>query len=160
MATRKGFEDSQVKAEGVKAEWKLLWQQRIDDKAHAEAMADQCFPLLAVERGTVIAATRDFKELNLKAILRSHNILNTKQFVSPNPSVGGWTKFAKTNLNKQTSTHHSNFKKKPEHPRKNLHLKKAVRGWLNQSVTIGFKRIPCLFCLFISVFGILELCLL
>jgi len=145
LTTQKGFEDSQVKAEGVKAYWKLLWQQRIDDKAHAEAMADQYFPLLAVELSIVISATRDFKELNLKAILHSHNILNTEQFVSPNPSVGGWTKFAKTILNKQTSTHHSDFKKKPEYPRKNLQLKKAVRGWLNQSVTVGFKRIPCLF---------------
>jgi len=91
-------------------------------------MADQCFPLLAVERGTVIVATRDFKELNLKAILRSHNILNTEQFFSPNPLVGGWTEFGKTILNKQTSTHHSNFKKKPEHPGKNLQLKKAVKA--------------------------------
>ena len=50
----------------------------------------------------MISATRDFKELNLKAILRSHNVLNVEQFVGPHPSAGGWTKFAKTVLNKQT----------------------------------------------------------
>jgi hypothetical protein len=125
-------EDSRVKAEEVKAEWKVLWQQRIDDKVRAEGIADQCFPLLAVERGTVIVATRDFKELNLKAILRSNNVLNVEQFVSPDPSVGGWAKFARTVLNKQTRSHHLGFEKQPEHRGKNLQLKKGGRGWLHQ----------------------------
>ena len=109
MATDAMTEDSRVKAEEVKAEWKALWQQRIDDKVRAEGMADRCFPLLAVERGTVISATRDFKELNLKAILRSHNVLHVEQFVSPDPSAGGWAKFAKTVLNKQPRAHSIRF---------------------------------------------------
>ena len=67
-------------------------------------MADQSFSLLAVERGTVIAATRDFKALNLKEILRSYNVQNVDRVIGPHPSDGGWTKFAKTVLNKQTRT--------------------------------------------------------
>ena len=132
VATGANAEDSRVKAEEVKVEWKLLWQQRIDDKARAEAMADQCFPLLGVERGTVIAASRDFKELNLKAILRSHNILNFEQFVNPDPRVGGWAKFARTVLNKQTRLQQYRFENQPEHPGKKGQLKKGGRGWLHQ----------------------------
>ena len=55
VATRASSEDSRVKAEEVKAEWKSLWQSHIDDKVRAEGMADRCFPLLV--RG---AGHRDF----------------------------------------------------------------------------------------------------
>jgi hypothetical protein len=132
VATDTGSEDLRVKAEEVKAEWKVLWQSRIDDKVRAEGMADRCFPLLAVERGTVIAATRDFKELNLKAILHSHNVLNAEQIVGPHPSEGGWTKFAKTILNKQTRTQKLRSEKQPKHCGKSGQLKKGGRGWLHQ----------------------------
>jgi hypothetical protein len=132
VATDTSAEDSRVKAEEVKAEWKSLWQSHIDDKVRAEGLANRSFSLLGVERGTVISATRDFKELNLKAILRSHNVLNVEQFVSPDPSTGGWAKFAKTVLNKRTRTHHFSFEKQPERPGKNLQLKKGGKGWLHQ----------------------------
>ena len=132
VAAGASAENSRVRAEEVKAEWKVLWQSHIDDKVRAEGLTDRCFPLLSVERGTVISATRDFKELNLKAILRSHNVLNVEQVVGPHPSDGGWTKFAKTVLNKQTRTHHFSFEKQPERPGKNLQLKKGGRGWLHQ----------------------------
>jgi hypothetical protein len=132
VATDMSNEDSRVKAEEVKAEWKVLWQSRIDDKVRAEGMADRCFPLLAVERGTVIAATRDFKELNLKAILHSNNVLNVEQFVGPHPSEGGWTKFAKTVLNRQTRAQQFRAEKTPERHAKNTQLKKGGRGWLHQ----------------------------
>jgi hypothetical protein len=125
-------EDSRVKVEKVKAEWKLLWQGRIDDKVRAEGMADRCFPLLAVERGTVICATRDFKELSLKAILRSYDVENVEQVVGPHPSVGGWTKFARTVLNKQTRVQQFRAEELPESHGKNAQLKKGGRGWLHQ----------------------------
>ena len=126
MATDACAEDSRVKAEEVKAEWKLLWQGRIDDKVRAEGMADRCFSLLAVERGTVISATRDFKELSLKAILRSYDVENVEQVVGPHPSEGGWTKFARTVLNKQTRVQQFRAEKQPERHGKNAQLKK---GW-------------------------------
>jgi hypothetical protein len=132
VATDTNAKDSHVKAEEVKAEWKALWQQRIDDKVRAEGMADRCFPLLDVERGTVISATRDFKELNLKAILRSNNVLNVEQVVGPHPSEGGWTKFAKNVLNKQSRAQKFRAEKTPERHGKKSQLKKGGRGWLHQ----------------------------
>ena len=132
MATDANAEASRVKAEEIKAEWKLLWQSRIDDKVRAEGMADRCFLLLSVERGTVISATRDFKELNLKAILRSYDVENFEQVVGPHPSQGGWTKFARTVLNKQTRVQQFRAEKQPECHGKHAQLKKGGRGWLHQ----------------------------
>ena len=132
MATDACAETSRVKVEEIKAEWKLLWHSRIDDKVRAEGMADRCFSLLSVERGTVISATRDFKELNLKAILRSYDVLNVEQVVGAHPSVGGYTKFARTVLNKQTRAQQFRVEKQPERHGKNSQLKKGGRGWLHQ----------------------------
>jgi hypothetical protein len=132
VATDASSETSRVKGEEIKAEWKLLWHKRIDDKVRAEGMADRCFSLLSVERGTVISATRDFKELNLKAILRSYDVLNVEQVVGPHPSVGGYTRFARTVLNKQTRVQQFRAEKQPERQVKNAQLKKGGRGWLHQ----------------------------
>lgn len=132
MATDASAETSRAKVEEIKAEWKSLWQSRIDDKVRAEGMAERSFSLLSVERGTVISATRDFKELNLKAILRSHNIENVEQVVGPNPSDGGYAKFARTVLNKQTRVQQFKAEKQPEIHGKNAQLKKGGRGWLHQ----------------------------
>jgi hypothetical protein len=118
--------------EEIKAEWRLLWQERIDDKVRAEGMADRSFSLLAVERGTVIVATRDFKALNLKEILRSYDVQNVERIVGPHPSEGGWTKFAKTVLNKQTRTQKFRAEALPERRGKNAQLKKGGRGWLHK----------------------------
>jgi hypothetical protein len=132
VATDARAETSRTKADKIKAEWKLLWQSRIDDKVRAEGMADRSFSMLSVERGTVISATRDFKELSLKAILRSHEVENIEQVVGPHPSVGGWTKYARTVLNKQTRIQHFRVEKQPESQGKNAQLKKGGRGWLHQ----------------------------
>ena len=132
MATDAFAKTSQAKVEEIKAEWKLLWQGRIDDKVRAEGMADRCFLLLAVERGTVISATRDFKELSLKAILRSCDVENVEQVVGPHPSVGGWTKFARTVLNKQTRVQQFRAEEQPLRHGKSAQLKKGGRGWLHQ----------------------------
>ncbi len=132
MGTGASAEDSRVKVEKIKAEWKSLWQTRIDDKVRGEGMADRSFSLLAVERGTVIVATRDYKELNLKAILRSHDIQNVVQVVGPHPSDGGYAKFAKTVLNRQPRMQEFRVEKQPERRVKNVQLKKGGRGWLHQ----------------------------
>ena len=132
MATDACAEASRAKAEEIRAEWKLLWQGRIDDKVRAEGMADRCFSLLAVERGTVISATRDFKELSLKAILRSYDVENVEQVVGLHPSVGGYAKFARTVLNKQTRVQQFRAEEQPLRHGKNAQLKKCGRGWLHQ----------------------------
>ena len=132
MATDACAKPSRVKVEEIKAEWKLLWKGRIDDKVRAEGIADQCFSLLAVERGTVISATRDFKELSLKAILRSYDVENVEQVISPHPSVGGYAKFARTVLNKQARVRQFRAEEQPLRHGKEAQLKKGGRGWLHQ----------------------------
>ncbi len=91
----------QVPIEDVKEEWSMLWRNRIDDKVKAEGIAVRDYSLLFVEQGTVIVATKDFKPLNLKEILHSHKVQNGQCCDSPLPSEGGYTKFARTVLNKQ-----------------------------------------------------------
>ena len=59
----------QVPVDDVRAEWRLLWRNRIDDKVRAEGIANRDYSLLFVDRGTVIVATKDFKPLNFKEIL-------------------------------------------------------------------------------------------
>ncbi len=121
----------QVQADEVRVEWRLLWRDRLDDKLRAEGIANRNYPLLFVERGLVVVATRDFKPLDLKEILHLHRVQNVERFVPPNPSVGGWGKFARTVLNKQRRAQRW---KKPA-PRRNrdksLQLKKGGRGWLH-----------------------------
>ncbi len=115
----------------VKVEWRLLWRNRIDDKVRAEGVANRNYSLLFVERGTIIVATRDFKPLSLKEILRLHEVQNSERYVHPHPSVGGWGKFIRTDLNRQNRAR----KWKRSVPRRkyknNLQIKKGGRGWLH-----------------------------
>jgi hypothetical protein len=70
LVSKSADEVLQVQAKDIREEWRLLWLGRIDDKVRAEGVANRCFSLLFVERGTVIVATRDFKPLDLREILR------------------------------------------------------------------------------------------
>lgn len=108
------------------------WQRRIEDKVRAEGIADRSFSLLSVEKGTVIAASRDFRALNLKEILLSYNVHNVEQVIGPYPSEGGWTKFSKTVLNKQTRVQKLRTEAPPKRSGKNTQQKKGGRGWLHQ----------------------------
>ena len=82
--------------EELKAYWKKLWQERVDDKIRAEGVASDEYVKMFVERGTVIHATRDFKALNFREILEKNEIINPDRYVPPSPQVGGWHKFVKT----------------------------------------------------------------
>jgi hypothetical protein len=126
-------EGLQVHVEDVKVEWSLLWRNRIDDKVRAEGIADKDFLLLFVDRGTVIVATKDFKPLNLKEILRLHQVQNGAGVDSPPPLVGGYGKFARDVLSKQKRVRRC----QPTNPverrthKKMQPKKKGGRGWLN-----------------------------
>jgi hypothetical protein len=48
------------------------------------------------------------------------------------PSVGGYAKFARTVLNKQTRIKQFRAEGQPLHHGKNAQLKKSGRGWLHQ----------------------------
>jgi len=111
----------------------LLWRDRIDDKVRAEGMANQGFSLLSVERGTVIVATRDFKALDLKEILRSLSAQDVERVLGPPSSVGGWTKFARTVLNGQARLRRAAWVEPVSSGGRggNVQLKKSGRGWLH-----------------------------
>ncbi len=117
----------------VKAEWKQLWLWRIDDKVRAEGIASREFPRCFVDRGTIIVATRDFKPLDLKEILKRNRVENVERVVGPHPSVGGWAKFARTVLNGQARSRREAWDEEPRRERvKSLQLKKGGRGWMHR----------------------------
>ncbi len=125
-------ESDKVIVERIKLEWRQLWLERFNDKVRAEGIANREFPLCFVDPGTVIVATRDFKPLNFKEILRLNRIQNTERLIPPPPKVGGWHNFARTVLNKQ-KRHRSLVLEKPRPDRvKNLQLKKGGRGWVHR----------------------------
>ncbi len=117
----------------VKAQWRRLWAERYDDKVRAEGVASQAFSLCFVERGTIIAATRDFKPLDLKEILQKNHVRSINSIVGPPASVGGWTKFARTILNKQTRSRQMSWEEPRQEQRKGLQLKKGGRGWMHRT---------------------------
>ena len=75
-----------------------MWNERYNDKIKAEGVSAQNYDLLKVDKGTIIHATRDFKPLNLKEVLEENKIETPDRYISPNPQIGGWNKFVKTNV--------------------------------------------------------------
>ncbi len=114
----------------LKVEWKKLWQERVDDKFRAEGIAINDYSDLFIDQGTIIHATRDFKVLNFKDILREHEIVNAERYIPPDPSIGGWTKFVKETIPKHRSRKDESIilkaKKEQSQQRKN------GRGWLHK----------------------------
>jgi hypothetical protein len=120
------------RVEELRAEWKRLWRERLDDRVRAEGIAKQDYCPLFVEKGTVIFATRDFKLLSFREILEEHGIGDAYRFVSPAPTVGGWAKFIRSSISRSRPKRGSRRilqrfveEKKPQQ------LKKGGRGWLH-----------------------------
>jgi hypothetical protein len=118
--------------EELRVQWKKLWLERLDDKVRAEGIAITDYSSLYVQQGTVIHATRDYKALNFKEILEQHAVENSERYVQPEPQVGGWNKFIKTEItskkprsNKRAESYVPE-KKAPQQP------KKGGRGWLHR----------------------------
>ena len=117
--------------EGLKTDWKKLWQERFDDRERAEGVAVTDYTSLFVDQGTIIHATRDFKALNFKEILERHQVENVERIVQPSAQVGGWGKFIKTEITKQRppmnrrAASYCPIKKEVQQP------KKGGRGWLH-----------------------------
>ena len=125
------FDEKRVFVEELRTQWKLMWRERIDDKVRAEGISDKDYSQLFVERGTVIMATRKFKPLDFYEILQQYRESLGGEVVPPNPSIGGWGKFVRNNLNKQQ---HSTRRRRsaPEPVKKETQqLKKCGRGWLH-----------------------------
>jgi hypothetical protein len=109
-------------------QWKRLWHDRVDDKVRAEGIAVDDYKQLFIQKGTVIHATRDCKDLKFKEILRQHKIVNTEKYLSSDPYTGGLTKFIKTNITQNKKVDHTIAVTKKG---KQQLRKKNGRGWLN-----------------------------
>jgi hypothetical protein len=119
--------------EELKVEWKRLWLERVDDKVRAEGIAVKDYSSLFVDKGLVIHATRNCKPLNFKEILDQNKILHSEQYIPPAPEVGGWRKFAKTNIISQKPKRKEEYRKAlVESKNKKVQPKKSGRGWLHR----------------------------
>jgi hypothetical protein len=117
--------------EEIRTEWKKLWSERFDDKVKAEGIALNDYNQLFIDRGTIIHATRDFKALNFKDILEEHEILNAERYIPPDPHVGGWTKFVKTNITSNKSERKRIALVPSGEKKEKQQLRKNGRGWLH-----------------------------
>jgi len=117
--------------EELKDEWKKLWSERIDDKVRAEGIAINDYKELFIDRGTIIHATGDFKALNFKEILKENEILNPDRYIPPDPNLGGWAKFVKTNITNKKLERKKSANLPPEETKEKQQLKKSGRGWLH-----------------------------
>jgi hypothetical protein len=116
-------------------EWKALWRDRCDDKVKAEAIANRDFSLLCIEKGTVIAASRAFKPLDLRSILKGHEANSSSDVVPAHPSLGGWGKFARTTLIKQSRARVRRESLRKRSRDRTLQRKKGGRGWLHRCLS-------------------------
>ncbi len=110
-------------------QWKALWRDLVGDKIHAEKIAPRDFSLLFIDRGTVVSATKEAKPPNYKDLLKRHRQTIGVE-APPDPTVGGWRKFSRTQLKntKNPDKPEEHHKPKRKHAQ---HLKKGGRGWLN-----------------------------
>ncbi len=115
----------------IKIEWKKLWHERLDDKVRAEGIAIKDYSQLFIDKGTIIHATRDFKALSFRDILKEHEITNTERYIPPDPHIGGWTKFVKDNISSKRAPriNRADFYQKEKSEKQQL--KKGGRGWLH-----------------------------
>ena len=115
----------------LKEEWALLWKERFDDRVRAEGVSVRDYPLLFMSRGHVVFATRDAKAPSFSQIAE---VWASRGMVySPDPEVGGWGKFVRTELNRvdrPRARAYVNGQCKSEKERQ--HLKKGGRGWLHK----------------------------
>lgn len=115
----------------IKAEWKLMWTERYDDRIRAEGVAVSDYPLLFMDRGCVVFASRDAKTPVFSEIVQAWA---SRGFVySPEPEDGGWRKFARTELKKVIHSRARAFVDSQSKRKKDgQHLKKGGRGWLHK----------------------------
>ncbi|MDH5266250.1 MAG: hypothetical protein OEW62_01075 [Candidatus Bathyarchaeota archaeon] len=116
----------------LREEWKRLWRERIDDKVRAEGIANRDFDVLFLDRGTVIFASRDARIPGFREILELWAPSDVRYAVPPDPRVGGWRKFIRTELRKVVESRKRRFDYRERgNKRKSRQLKKGGRGWLH-----------------------------
>lgn len=115
----------------LKEEWGRLWRERFDDKLRAEGVARRDYDMLFVDGGTVIFASRDFKPPSFREILEMWAPQDMPYAVPPDPRVGGWGKFIRTELRKVAHSRARVYNRQPKRNGEKQHLKKGGCGWLH-----------------------------
>ena len=121
----------------LKAQWKMMWRDRIDDKVRAEGIASRDYSLLFLKRGTIIIATRKYRPPDFVEILDHYrgvrNIEGRVDYV--NPVVGGYTKFIRDFLKRQPRFGRGKFREFPRfesEKESQQQRKKGGRGWVHR----------------------------
>lgn len=130
METRTREERDEFRGK-LKDEWVRMWKERFDDKIKAEGIVVKDYPLLFVDRGVVIFASRNAKTPNFSEVV---GYWASKGMVySPDPVEGGWGKYmrtlAKDPRNSRARTH---VEYREVSPIVQQQLKKGGRGWLHK----------------------------
>ena len=114
----------------LKEEWACLWRERFDDKTRGEGVSVRDYEFVFMSYGDVIFASRDAKAASFSEVVE---YWGSQGFVySPDPAVGGWGKFIRTELNRQAHPRAIEFKKSHgEKSKRYGQLKKGGRGWLH-----------------------------
>jgi hypothetical protein len=115
----------------IKQEWRFLWSERFDDRFRAEGVSVRDYPLLFVDRGVVVFATRGAKSPSLSEIV---DFWTSQGLVySPDPFLGGWGKFIRTELKRHTHSRARIFDRNGSQAKcEKQQLKKGGRGWLHR----------------------------
>jgi hypothetical protein len=119
----------------LRRQWRSMWNERFDDKVNAEGIAKQDYPLLYLEGGTVVVATRRYRAPDFFEILERHRymsgIYRTDGYAEP--SVGGWRSFCRKTLRKQVHFDGRSRLESQEGNRKaTVQKKKGGRGWIHK----------------------------
>jgi len=80
----------------LKEDWGLMWTERFDDRVRAEGIVVRDYPLLFMDRGFVIFASRDVKMPSFSEIVEFW--ASQGSVYAPEPAFGGWGKFIRTEL--------------------------------------------------------------
>ena len=117
----------------LKAQWKMLWCERIDDKVRAEGIANRDYSKLFVERGLVIVATKGYKPLDFVEILQQHLPFEVSdRVIPPHPFVGGWRKFVRDFVSKEKAfTKRGRPIPQEAKHKERRQFRKGGRGWLH-----------------------------
>lgn len=131
--------DREEQIQQLRTQWKSLWDQKFEDKVRAEGIAKTDYPLLFIEKATVVYATRKFSMPALRDILKAHGLVDVEEKVFSNQYVGGWGKFirdvlASAESGKRRSSRQRRFsviREELEKNKKKQQRKKGGRGWLH-----------------------------
>ncbi len=113
----------------LKQEWGSMWRERLDDKVRAEGIVVRDYPLLFMDRGFIVFATRSAKMPSFPEIIEYW--ASQGMVYSPDPMVGGWGKFIRTEMKGPHSRARA-FRNDNIVRKRRQQLRKGGRGWLHK----------------------------